>query len=179
MKHAQRICLVALLVLVFAAHSSADTKVERYELQGKMNIFVDEVEGIKWFKDKTSPNILLYEEHFYVYLGQKHDIVWPRFVLGIYRNKWVFFENVIFSIDGRRRELSLNYFDIKRESTGNGVKESIDINASDHIHLLKEIAESTKTIVRCKGNHGSHDFEVSKKQKDAMKRVLRLYELMK
>ena len=112
----------------------------------------------------------------YVYLGQRGVYV-ASFCAG-FKREWVF-EEIIFNIDGKREELSFGYYEVKRDNSGYSVWEYVDIPGNRHLPLMKQILESKKTIIRFRGRQHQFDFQVSKKQKDAMRRVLRLYELMK
>lgn len=168
----------AVVFLVLALMGTAHANAELNELRKHMRSEVDEVEGIKWIHDKATPK-LIQGGVCYVYLGQKGVSMWPRFVLGFQKREWVFFEEIIFNIDGKREELSFGYYEVKRDNSGYSVWEYVDIPGNRHLPLMKQILESKKTIIRFRGRQHQFDFQVSKKQKDAMRRVLRLYELMK
>jgi hypothetical protein len=164
------------LVLVLAGVACANAELD--ELRKHMRSNVDEVEGIKWIHDKATPK-LIQGGVCHVYLGQKGVSMWPRFVLGFQKREWVFFEEIIFNIDGKRDELSFGYYEVKRDNSGYSVWEYVDIPGDRYLSLIKQISESKKTLIRFRGRQREFDFQVSKKQKDAMRRVLRLYELMR
>lgn len=166
------------IILVLVAASVCFANAELNELRKHMTSKVDEIEGIKWIRDKATPQNI-HGKMCFLYLGQKDAHMWPRFVLGFQKDGWIFFERIIFNIDGKREELTLDYFDISRDHSGGVIWEKIDLYGVDHMKLIKSIVNSNKTLIRFSGKQYRYDFEVSKKQKDAMKRVIRLYELMK
>jgi hypothetical protein len=167
------------LVLVLAGVACANAELD--ELRKHMRSNVDEVEGITWIYDKTNRITEVQDKMCHVYIGQEGETIWPRLVLGFLNDEWVFFSKVIFNIDGKREEVDFKFSDIRRVVPGRGriICEYIDTRGDPYLTLMKEISESEKTLIRFQGRHGKYDFQVSKKQKDAMKRVLRLYELMK
>ena len=165
--------VVLVLVLAGAAYANAELN----ELRNRMRSSFDEVEGIKWIYDKATPKLIKGGE-CHVYLGQKDGFMWPRFFLGFQDDEWVLFEEIIFNIDGRREEMSFNYFEVHRDNSAYSVWEYVDLPGESYFPLMKSISASNKTLIRFQGSQKRFDFQVSKKQKDAMKRVLRLYELM-
>lgn len=170
--------LFFILLVLIGTCVFASEKQELYELRNHMTSKFDEVEGIKWIRDKATPQNL-HKNMCYVYLGQKDDYMWPRWFLGFKNESWVFFTRIIFNIDGERREINIGYFDRKSGNNGYGVWEYIDLSGDEHLSLIRKIASSKKTIIRFSGDQYRKDFTVSQKQKGAMKRVVRLYELMK
>ena len=172
----KKLLLAVMAVLVVASASLASAELD--ELRKHMRSKVDEVEGIKWIEDKSTPQYI-HGKMCYVYLGQKEQRIWPRFVLGFQKDGWIFFQNIIFNIDEKREELTLNYFDVSRDHSQGIIWEKIDLYGIDHLGLIRRIVNSKKTLIRFSGKQYHYDFEVSKKQKDAIKRVIRLYELMR
>lgn len=151
------------------------------DLRKHMRSDVDEVEKVKWIHDKTTPRRVP-NKMFYVYLGQSQTTkaMWPRLRMGFIKDNWIFFDKIILNIDGVVRRLSFEYSDVSRDYSAGTVLEFVDIDAEEHIPMIKSIGNSKKTTIRFSGKDKIFDFVVSKEeQKEALKRVLRLYELMK
>jgi len=146
------------------------------ELHGHMRSRIDQVEGVRWIYDRNTPE-RLDSRGFYLYLGVRGEFVWPRLVMGFQKERWVFFNRVIFNIDGIREEISFSYFEISRDSGGRRFMEYADIPAGPQEDLIKRIWNSERTIIRFAGDQFHYDFEISQRQKDALSRVWRLYEL--
>jgi hypothetical protein len=167
--------LLAILLTLTSCNIAISTELD--DLRMKMRSTVDEVEGIKWIYDKATPNVIK-GNMFYVYLGQKGRSLWPRLKASFTAEDWVFFENLIINYDGTRADIPINTHNIYRDAQAHIVYESIDLDASEYLELMKLISNSKKTIVRFEGSHRRHDFILSQKQKEALKRIVRLYELI-
>lgn len=171
------LCVLFLLALAsraFSAPSEIDT------LRNSMRSNVDEVEGIKWINDKATPQKL--DAHmFYVYLGQRGGHTWARLYAGFVKEDWVFFNRLVINSDGAKYTIDFNSFKDKDSDViyGGTIYEKIDIKAEPYMPLLKTISKSKKTIVRFSGKNDVYDIVLTKKQKDALKRVIRYYELVK
>ncbi len=88
---------------------------------------------------------------------------------------WIFFDNVIFSVDGENTTKAFSYYDIVRDNDTE-VWEIADFepNASE-IALLRSIANSTETIIRFQGDEYYHDHIVTATEKKAILNVLTAY----
>lgn len=162
------------LALVGPAHANAELN----ELRTHMRSKVDEIEGIKWIYDKATPQNI-HNNMSYVYLGQRGKQMWGFLRLGFRRDNWVFFEKITLNADGCILDYPFYYNDVTRDYSTGGVWEYVDLPLEEYDGLALLIAESQKILIRFSGNKRKTDFEISKKQKDAIKRVLRLYELMR
>jgi hypothetical protein len=151
---------------------------ELNELRKQMRSKTDQVEGTKWIHDKATPNSSS-GNMFYLYLGQKGSYMWIRLMASFTAEDWIFFESLIVNYDGSLATIPFNKYDVYRDNNGRIVHEAIDLEISNYLGLMKLISESKKTIIRFSGEHRRHDFTLSQKQKGALKRIIRLYELMK
>ena len=119
--------------------------------------------------------------NFYLALMQdlKTKAVAPRLIVGFLHKDWVFFDRVTININGNVERLQFpNYRIFRDTSAAGGIREEIELDALQYETLTKQIADSTKTLIRFSGKK-QIDFEITKEQKAALKRVWRLYELMK
>ena len=73
-----------------------------------------------------------------------------------------------------------NYFDINRQlSYGDGVFEYYNGSLDEtDIELFRKIADSKETIIRFEGNY-RYDLTVSESDKNAIRDVLELYDILK
>lgn len=79
---------------------------------------------------------------------------------------WVFFDKIIIRTDGNRYEQQFDYNEVKRDTSslgGQHVEEKVtrDIDKETY-DILKDIAESSRTILRFSGQDGSVDREMTK-----------------
>ena len=166
------------LLALLCANAAFAAQPEIDELRTHFRLEVDEVEGIKWIHDKATPKHFD-SNTFYVYLGQQGDNMWARLMAGFVKEDWVFFKKIVINSDGQKYTIDFDYFKNKYKDVikGKVIVEIIDVSAKPHIDFLKRIAQSKKTIIRYQGDNYKYDVVVSQKQKDALKRILRYYEL--
>ena len=111
------------------------------------------------------------------YIGVKGDSTWLRFLVNYTGDNWVFFEKIIFSVDGENTTKYFSYYDVTRDNGGGDVWEYVDIPVGDsEIELLREIADSKTTIVRFQGDDYRHDFTITQADKNAIKEILLAYD---
>lgn len=148
------------------------------QLRMKMRSNVDEIEGTKWIYDKATPRYFQ-KSNCYVYLGQSDHSTWGRFILGFKAERWVFTNSIIMNIDGERIEVpDISYSSFTRDNGYEGVWEFVDVPLNGIYRPLAErIAASKKTLIRFKGKDRTFDISVSQKQKDSLKRMIRLHDL--
>lgn len=138
----------------------------------------DKVENITWIHSykRSSAN----SDYIYVYLGERDNQVWGRLVIHIWGNSWYFMDGAIFLIDGVREEIAFARDEIKRDNGGGVIWETADAKIYDgHIRILNKIANSNETIIRIKSDKYKDDRVISKKEKQALKKILEAYEKLK
>lgn len=170
--------VLCFFMLILCAVSASASQPEIDELRTHFRSEIDEVEGIKWIYDKATPKT--WDSNvFYVYLGQKDENVWARLIAGFVKEEWVFFREIIINVDGERYSIDFKSRDKKKDVVrGNVIFEFIDIPAKSYVDMLKHISTSKKTIIRYQGDTYRYDVTISQKQKGALKRILRYYELI-
>lgn len=113
------------------------------------------------------------------YLGQSETDVWLRLIYNYTGDDWIFYDHVIFAVDGELYTKYFNYFDIVHDNDGGDVWEYIDTEVSDaDVEMLWAIANSTETIVRFEGDDYSHDITMSAGDKQAIRDALTAYEAL-
>lgn len=139
----------------------------------------DAVEGTTWYHAKVDPDYVNVRSYVLPYIGERSGYAWLRLRYHYTGDSWVFFKSITISVDGRRYDIEFSYWDVERNNK-TVVWEWIDLLATDaDIEMLKEIANSKKTIVRFKGDQDYYDLLVSQNDKNGIKDVLTAYEAMK
>ena len=93
-------------------------------------------------------------------------------------DNWIFFNTIIFNIDGERFEISdFELGSPRREATALGVWETYILSYNIYETLINKIINSNKTIMRLSGDK-SKDYIITEEQKQAMQRMLDYYKLV-
>lgn len=135
------------------------------------NFEVMSVKGLyeNWNKRTFAPVLYKDVNGYYLYLQ-----------MGFFKKDWVFFENVLVSVDSVNRTFSFNSWDIKQQVRTGGVVEQVITEMSDSdIEWFKSIAKAKKVVVRFKGDFESYDITLSDKEKNAFSTIVSLYESLK
>ena len=145
----------------------------------------DKVEGITWYTPKNMPKYA--NERCYVvsYIGVQNNQVWlcNRFLYT--GDSWVFYDKIIFSVDGETSEKNIGSFATKRDNGGGDVWEVYDeilpfyeSMDAEEIQLLSAIADSQEAIIRFKGDAHSYDYTVTSTDKQMLHDTLALYKAL-
>ena len=113
------------------------------------------------------------------YLGMDKDSSWLRLIYNYTDDDWVFFEKILFWVDGKQYTRTFSYYDIVRDNEYGDVWEYIDVEVTQSdIDLMKEIAASSETIIRFQGDDYSYDYTIPATDKQAMTEVISAYEML-
>ena len=148
----------------------------------KLKTEKDEVEGITWYKPSCYPTYSNTRCFVLPYIGERNGQYWLRCKVDYANDEWVFFTSVIFSVDGVKRDtIEFDYGDVTRDTAfGAKLYEAADFAPTDaQIEILRDIANSEKTIIRFQGSNYYYDFTISAKDKQGIKDVLDAYEYLK
>lgn len=153
---------------------------EKNDAIAKLNSNTDKVEGITWYHSKTEPKYINTRCYIFPYIGQTSSRTWLRVQCNYTGDNWVFFEKIVFVVDGERYTKTFSYYEIVRDNDHGDVWEVADFGPTNSdIQMLKDIANSTETIVRFQGDNYHHDFTIGAKDKQAIRDVITAYEFMK
>ena len=148
-----------------------------------LNTDYDKVQKLTWYQHKNQPQYTDITCYMYPYIGRMDDgYTWLRVALNYTDAKtdagWIFFDHVIFSVDGENTTKYFNRSEIIRDNDTE-VWEIADFepNASE-VQLLKSIANSTETIIRFEGDEYYEDHIVTDKEKAAILDVLTAYDYL-
>lgn len=151
-------------------------------LLGKLRAKPDEITGNTFYYPMAWP---FYTEYWAAdvrsfvlpYIGTQGDKIWFRLIFHYTGDDWVFFDNVTIVTDNNRYYETFNYFDVDREYDSGEVWETADILISDSdVEMLRDMANSSKVLVRFSGDSHRHDIEISAKDKQAIKEILDVYD---
>lgn len=154
------------------SHQEEEFKKDEAEfkkLKSKFKIQEDKFEKVKFIKHRTNLDPLGY------YLGHRKGDTWGRFKIKYEGNYWIFFDEI--RIKGSRREdIKVNKFEIEKESAGNSVSESIDLDEEKMPMYIFQNSDSLS--IRLIGKN-KQDYNLNKKQIEAIKETMRLKSLLK
>ena len=139
----------------------------------------DRVNGVTWYHPKQTPNYANIRSYILPYIGKFDSGLNVLHMVYHYTgDNWVFYDEIIFLIDGDRRTKTFSYGDVDRDNGYGDVWERADTRPTkSEIEMLKKIAESKETIVRFQGDSKQYDFTVSAADKQAINDVLTIYEI--
>lgn len=145
----------------------------------KFNSEVDKVAGVTWYEPKCMPRYINTRCYVLPYLGREDRLTYMRLKLVYTGDDWVFFDKVIFHIDGEREYMTFKYFDIKRDNAYGEVWEVADVLVTaTEKELIEKIANSKETIVRFQGDEYYYDYTVPNNDKIGMKQILNVYNII-
>lgn len=147
----------------------------------------DQIKGITWYYPANAPEYVNTRSAIYPYIG-KYDSgrLYMRMKFSYTGDRWVFFDNVIVSIDGSNHTLPKDAGEYRSDSGGGDVYEALDIsveggkidNYGEAVRLMMPlIAFSDQTIIRFQGDR-QYDLTVSQADKDGIMDILYGYAYM-
>lgn len=140
----------------------------------------DKIYNNVFYKPAVKPYYTNTRSYILPYIGKNDSSTWLRLRYHYTDDDWVFFESIIFNVDGVQCTRNFDYFDIVHDNGSGDVWEYIDVAPTDEeIDLLRKIANSETTYVRFKGDEYSYDMEFPEKDKAAILDVLAAYEYLR
>lgn len=149
----------------------------------RINTTYDKVQQLTWYQHKNQPQYVDITSYIYPYIGRMDSgKTWLRVAINYTDAKtdagWLFFDNIIFSVDGQNTTKFFNRSDIVRDNDTE-VWETADVEAdASYINLLRSIANSTETIIRFQGDEYYDDHIVTAQEKQAILDILAAYDYL-
>ena len=139
----------------------------------------DKVEDITYYKPSSYPKYINERSFVLPYLGLWNNNYVLHIKFNFTGDTWVFWNKLIFVIDGKRYEKEFSYYDIKHDVGGGKVVEVYDLSEPSKMDvlLLRDISSSNETIIRFQGEDYRYDLTVSKKDKQGIADILEVYDL--
>jgi hypothetical protein len=130
----------------------------------------DKLEGVKWYRDRTSPD---YNNRnaFFLYFGEKSSSVWLRWRVQYFAEDWLFIQQFTVYADGVPYEYS--GVDFERDHASGDIWEWYDASPTTRdLEMIRAVIASKEATVRFEGRQYRNDRTISAEQKRALQRVL-------
>lgn len=141
----------------------------------------DDIKGVTWYHDKTSPRYNSERSNFGLYIGKEADSKpWLRLLIQYTSDDWLFIERYIVKADDKTFEIVPERFGgVERDNGRGGIWEWYDVAANEReIEIARAVANSKKAVIRYSGRQYHSDRVISATEKQAIKNVLAAYELL-
>ena len=135
--------------------------------------------GITWYSHDRQPQYINERTYVLPYIAVKPDGQVRLILRYIYHGRdWVNWKTASVVVDDTSYTFTPTYSDIVHDESDGYVWEYRDDSNPD-IEMLKKIAESKETVVTFQGDSTSHKHIISIADKNAIKDIIALYELLK
>ncbi len=142
----------------------------------KMRTQIDDIKGITWYYDKSTPK---YDNtnNIHLYIGQeKTGNPWLRLRIRYSSSDWLFIESYNIKADSSVFTISTSYGDVERDNSSGSIWEWYDSNVDNNILVIVNSLIDAKNVkIRYNGQKYYNEKTVSQKEKRALKNVLDAY----
>jgi len=154
------------------ADKAAAEKARLAAATGKMRVEKDDVRGIAFYQDKTTPKPIL-TTSFYAYIGQKDKRTWLRMYIQYHGDEWLFVRSFTIKAGDQNYEISPSYDEFKRDNGAYNVWEWYDgaVERKD-VEMIKGIIADPKPVIRFHGENYYSDYTVTAAERKALQNVL-------
>ncbi|PWW81845.1 hypothetical protein CR164_08485 [Prosthecochloris marina] len=147
----------------------------------KMRKKYDDIKGITWYRDKTSPRYLNTRTDFGAYIGKEKDgAPWLRLKIRYVADEWLFIEKYIIKADDHVYEITESrYGEIETDHGGGKIWEWLDRYVGPHEYsIIKAVADAKDAKIRFVGGQYDKDRVITTREKQALKNILNAYEAL-
>ena len=146
------------------------------ELGGRMRKKIDDVENITWYTPRGASDWNQFA--VYAYVGDLGSSTSLRLFLATRTPSWVFWERVIFNVDGVPYEVEVEYLK-KGSDVGYGIlSEWSDMYADASLdRTLRAVAAGSRVKVRFQGRHYRKDVTLSEREIQRLRDAIEFYDL--
>lgn len=157
----------------------AAKEAEKKRALSKMRVEKDNVEGITFYSDRSSPNFVN-TTAFYAYIGTRGDKPWLQLKIQYASDDWLFIESYTVKTDRRSFEITeKSYGEIKKDHSGGKIWEWLDRHVGKHEYQMMEAVSNSKSAtIRYRGKDYVKDKAITESQKTAFKNVLEAYKAL-
>ncbi len=142
----------------------------------RMRTKYDEIEGVTWYSDKSSPKFAN-ANSFHIYFGKKKgESPWLRLKVQYSADDWLFIRAFTLVVDGRKFEKSPAKFE--RDHDGEIWEWYDEGLSSSDLEMIKAIITSKKSTIRFAGDKYYNDRTISTAEKKALQSVLDAYSVL-
>ena len=141
----------------------------------------DEVEQYIQYRPSAYPQYINTRSYVLPFIVLKDG----NYILGLqysyYGSDYIGWNKLVFAVDDNRYEKKVDILDVKTniDDSFKYVEYFTTSPKESDIELLREIANSTKTIIRFKGDTAQYDLTVTEEDKQAINEVLDAYDIIK
>lgn len=148
------------------------------EVLKKLRTQYDDINGITWYFDKSTPvqdNV----KNIHLYFGmEKTGKPWLRLKIRYAGSNWLFIHSYIIKTDDGSFTIPVSFTDVNRDNGYYGVKEYYDTEVNEEImKIVKSIINSKIAKIRYLGQQYKYDKMISSSEKEAMENVLYAYDI--
>lgn len=145
----------------------------------KMRTKKDDVRGITWYYDKSTPQYTNYNS-FHVYMGKREDgVPWLRFRIQYAADDWLFIQSYIIKTDNDTYTINTSYGEVETDNGYGGIWEWYEVAMDNKLYnIVKDVIKSQKVTLRHNGKQYYKDRTISAKEKQGLQNVLDAYEAL-
>ena len=146
----------------------------------KMRKKTDDMNGISWYHDKSSPRYTN-RNGFFAYIGKKENSSpWLRFAIQYAADDWLFIEKYIIKVDDKTYTIAEEkYGEIETDNGSGGIWEWLDRAVDQNeLEIIKAVANGKNVKIRYVGKQYHKDRTITSAQKKALRNVLDAYEAL-
>ena len=139
-----------------------------------------QLEDVRWILDARTPEGVS-SNTFYAYLGRRDGRTWGRLVAGCILQRHIFLSQITVDVDGTRYAIDVDFNDRQERELKyiDSIYEFADMPAWPYLDALRHAGKGHDVRVSLEGQGGTHDFRLTYDQIDALKRVIRLYDIFR
>jgi hypothetical protein len=136
---------------------------------------IDQVKQVTWYNNKDDNS----ERHITAYIGIDNNDKWLRLKIRYQEHEWLFINKYTLRVDNKLYTIDANG-NVKRAVITNYLlREWYDCSVdTEKYKMIREIANSNKTIIRYEGENYYDDYEVSQKEKIALQQIITAFEYL-
>jgi hypothetical protein len=148
-----------------------------------MRTEVDEIKGVTWYYDRSSPRFINSRSAIYAYMGREKGGMPSLRLKNIFVNEdWLFIRQYTIKADSQPYTIDPPQYgdgSVEQDNSGGDIWEWIDIPVQDReLEILRAIAGSRKAVIRYEGKQYYQDRTISNAEKQAIKNVLAAKEFL-
>ena len=143
----------------------------------KLRTQYDDVKGITWYYDRSTPQYTNYNS-FHIYMGKEKDgKPWLRFRIQYTADDWLFIQSYIIKTDNSSYTIETTYGEVETDNGSGGIWEWFDVPMDNTKYsIIKDIIDSKSVKLRYNGKQYYKDRFLSSTEKQGLKNVLDAYE---
>lgn len=145
----------------------------------KLRTQYDDVKGITWYYDRSTPQYTNYNS-FHIYIGkEKTKRPWLRFRIQYTADDWLFIQSYIIKTDNSSYTIETTYGQVETDNGSGAIWEWFDVNMDNtKYQIIKDIIDSKSVKLRYNGKQYYKDRYLTSSEKQGLKNVLDAYEAL-